>query len=355
LTAVMQDSIRVKRIAFFCGIACLYYIVFWLVPQIPDAVLHVLQDGTGALVVDSAHLLGLSASYNPADHYYEVAGFQMRLLSDCVPVHYHLILSAAILLMPGQPWKRKGVALLFCNAALTFFNILRLVLLGMIGYAYPQVFDFAHDYFAQFFFTILTIFLCFAWLDSPKKHSPRIGFVIYSLAFSALFAVSLNAIKSQYQYFMAWTADKLLVLSNTDYTWSNKWWILSNNQFSNVRLDGPKFEFVLPQLFSVNLWNDMMGLCLFWGMALGSFYWFKRKGHNPSDKTFVTSFLTGTLLLMFLHLSVIVTLGWTLRIDPTMHLAWSFLSFVTGASILLPLACWWFLWHKQQTHFQLSI
>ena len=66
-----------------------------------------------------------------------------------------------------------------------------------------------------------------------------------------------------------------------------------------------------------------------------------------SNRIILSGVLAGTLLLIGLHITIVVVLGWILRLDPTMNLGWSYLSFVAGLCVLMPLACWWLLWHKQ--------
>lgn len=344
----MIQRLPSKSLLAVCGAALLFLTVLWLVPHTPEPVYRFMQDGTGFLVVNTAHLLGLPAYYDPSNFYFAVAGFTMQLLEECVALHYHAILILAILLTPGQPWRRKFAALLFCNAALVFFNVMRLILLGIVGAEYPEQFYLVHDFIWQVAFAILTVFLCLAWIRSPsRKSNSRYSVLFYSLVFSGAFALAFNAVKISYLSGLAWAADKILLLSNYETAWSSRWWIAMHNSFVVVRLDGEKIFYALSKReYSVNLWPDMLGLVLFWGFCAGGLFWLWRRKEAFSMVRLSLGVCVGSLLLAFVHVSTIVVLGWILRADPEMVLGSNFLWQMRGVSVIFPVFCWWLVWKK---------
>lgn len=337
-----------KSLLGVCGAAVLFLVVLWLVPHIPEPVYRFMQDSTGFLVVKLAALLGLPASYDPSNHHFSVAGFSMQLVEECVALHYHAILTLAILLTPGQKWRRKGVALLCCNATLVFFNVLRLIFLGVVGTAYPIWFDLVHDYLWQVVFALLTVFLCVAWLESPARQArSRYRVLCYSLVFSGLFVLAFNLVKISYLRGVVWLADKVVLLSNFNQAWSARWWLAKQNNFVMVRLKGEKVLYALPdQEYSVDLWPDMLGLVLFWGFFAGGLYWLWRRRSTFALVQIGLGLSVGTLLLVLVHVGTVVALGWLLLSDPQMELGENFLWMVRGLSVLLPISCWWLVWQR---------
>lgn len=314
-----------------------------------------MQQGTGKLVVFASHLLGLSAHYNPDTQLFNVAGFDMRLLEECVALHYHAILTLAIILTPGQLVRRKLAALVCCNAALVFFNILRLILLGVIGNAYPDLFYAVHDYVWQVAFAILTFFLCVAWLKTRRdKRKTRFGFLVASFGFSAVFALIMNAFKLSYLAGLVWLGDKFLLLTRFGEDWSLRWWAITKKSFVMVRLQGEKVFYLTPaQPFTVSLWQDMLDLALFWGFCAGALLWLWRSNAALSLKKITLGMILGTTVLAGVHLATVVILGWLLLADPNMDLGANFLWFIRGISVLLPVALWYLL-HRFQNRDRLN-
>ena len=352
----MLGNQSVKSLLAVCGAATLFLVVLWLVPHTPVPVYRYLQDGTGFLVVNFAHFLGLSAHYDSSNHYFAVAGFNMRLVEECVALHYHAILTLAVVLTPGQRWRRKMTALILFNAALVFFNVLRLVFIGVVGHEFPTMFELVHDYLWQVAFAILTVFLCMAWIQSPTKQTTsRYSVLLYSLAFSGVFAFAFNNMKITYLTVMVWLADKVILLTNFSQDWGARWWLATQNNFVMVRVNGEKVLYSLPnRYYSVNLWQEMFGLVLFWGFCAGWLCWLWRHKEPVLIVRFTLGLIVGTLLLACVHLGTVVVLGWMLVADPKMDLGSNFLWLIRGVSVLLPIVCWWLVWKRTRSSSQID-
>lgn len=337
------------KILTLVGAALLFLLVLWLVPHTPAPVVLFLQESTGRAVVALAHLFGLSAHYNASTQLFGVAGFDMLLAPECVALHYFAILWLTILLMPGQTWRRKLAGGLCCTTALAFLNILRLILLGVIGHSFPDHFAMVHDFVWQIVFAVVTFALCFVWTKSTRSRLlAKGGLLIVSLFSAAGFALLLNLARTSCLTGLVWLTDKLLLLLYTDLPYASRWWAISQKSFVMVRLLDEKVHYLLPggREFTVYYWQDILGLALFWGLCVGTL-WQARfgKSRDWSFPRWFAGVCGGTFLLLLAQIGSMVVLG-LLLVSDAEALGKNLLWLMRGVSVLLPVLFWWFVFRS---------
>ena len=91
------------------------------------------------LFSDDASVSGRVVSYG---------GFPVKIIEECTGLYEVIIFSSAVLAYPTS-WKNKGLGLLVGTPLIYFFNILRILVLIIVGNFYHRSFEFMHLYFWQ--------------------------------------------------------------------------------------------------------------------------------------------------------------------------------------------------------------
>lgn len=88
--------------------------------------------------------------------------FSYTIIYHCSAVFAMMIYGAAIFAYPAQLWQ-KFLGILIGFPLLSLVNTTRLVVLGVIGVHFPEMFDYFHEYLWQGIFIIFVIILWMAW------------------------------------------------------------------------------------------------------------------------------------------------------------------------------------------------
>lgn len=83
-----------------------------------------------------------------ADRFLTLRGFSVEIIEECTGIFEMLIFLAALLSYPAA-WKSKLWGVLLGLPALYLFNVVRIVVLVVVGVYYRSLFDFMHLYFWQ--------------------------------------------------------------------------------------------------------------------------------------------------------------------------------------------------------------
>lgn len=83
---------------------------------------------------------------------------------ECTAI-YLMILFAALILAYPATWRSRGIGLLFGVPAIFVMNAIRLLIVGVISYFFPSLFEFVHDYVWQVLFVIMVFMLWLIWME----------------------------------------------------------------------------------------------------------------------------------------------------------------------------------------------
>lgn len=89
--------------------------------------------------------------------------FDVRIVDECTGVFEMVIFAAAVLAFPTG-WRKKLFGLLLGLPAIYLFNLLRIILLVVVGSQSYATFEFMHLYFWQVTLIIIIASIWIAWL-----------------------------------------------------------------------------------------------------------------------------------------------------------------------------------------------
>lgn len=152
---------------YFLGL--LYFVAHW---KVTESILAVsLPQIIAEMVGFILNSIGFTVTVTKAT--IQMQGFAYRIIYHCSGLFLMVIYSSAVIAYPATV-KEKTIGLILGNPILFFTNILRLVMLGMVGYKYPQYFDYSHEYLWQGIFIVFVIFLWMIWKEKFVKSEQDI-------------------------------------------------------------------------------------------------------------------------------------------------------------------------------------
>jgi archaeosortase B (VPXXXP-CTERM-specific) len=87
-------------------------------------------------------------------------GFPVKIIVECTGIYEVLIFCSAVLAFPTT-WSKRGQGLLMGIPLLYLFNVVRIMVLILVGKFWPSIFDFMHIYFWQ---ATLILMITSVWL-----------------------------------------------------------------------------------------------------------------------------------------------------------------------------------------------
>jgi archaeosortase B (VPXXXP-CTERM-specific) len=87
-------------------------------------------------------------------------GFPVKIIVECTGIYEVLIFSSAVLAFPTS-WSKRAIGLLMGAPLLYFFNVVRIIVLILVGKFWSSIFDFMHIYFWQ---ATLILMITSVWL-----------------------------------------------------------------------------------------------------------------------------------------------------------------------------------------------
>ncbi|MBN2381941.1 archaeosortase/exosortase family protein [bacterium] len=169
-TFIRQNWVLFKfYLYFFYLMGLLYLLAHWNVTEniLAYHFPHLIAVMVGYLL----ELIGFTVSVSQATIHLQ--GFAYRIIYHCSGLFLLIIYSAAVIAYPATV-KEKTIGLVLGNPLLFLSNIVRLVMLGIIGYKYPQYFNASHEYLWQGIFIVFVIFLWLIWKEKFVKSEKNI-------------------------------------------------------------------------------------------------------------------------------------------------------------------------------------
>jgi exosortase H (IPTLxxWG-CTERM-specific) len=90
----------------------------------------------------------------------QLGGFSVRIIEECTGVFEMIIFVAAVLAFPTT-WQKRAIGLGLGLPLLYLFNVVRILVLVLVGRYWPGIFEFMHVYFWQ---ATLILMITSVWL-----------------------------------------------------------------------------------------------------------------------------------------------------------------------------------------------
>ncbi len=175
------------RFVLICGF------LFALLNWTPDAIIAPVSQHTAIMTGVALRRLGVESTVQGV---YIRAGdnFAVQIIPECTAVFVVTLFVAFITAYPAT-WRNKGIGCLFGIPFLNAVNVLRLVLVIIIGIHFPALFEYVHVYLGQLFMIILVFVACMTWLNMvvhiKTTDSPVMFLVRFLVLSTILFGVWL--------------------------------------------------------------------------------------------------------------------------------------------------------------------
>jgi exosortase H (IPTLxxWG-CTERM-specific) len=96
-------------------------------------------------------------------------GFAVRIIEECTGVFEVIIFVAAVLAFPTT-WAKRAIGLGMGIPLLYFFNVLRILVLMVVGRYKPSIFEFMHIYFWQATLILMITSVWLLWIFKVVRH-----------------------------------------------------------------------------------------------------------------------------------------------------------------------------------------
>jgi len=166
LEKARENKEALKYVALFLVFCVAFYLVYYSLTISGSTIMILLRSIT-------AHILGTIFSLVGADVVVQgeditINGFPMKIIDECTAVFSSIVYCSCVLAYPTT-LKNKGIGIAFGVPSLYAINILRLVVLALVGISAPNMFEFVHVYLWQASFIIFVVVIFLLWLKLLEK------------------------------------------------------------------------------------------------------------------------------------------------------------------------------------------
>ncbi len=119
------------------------------------------------LISDSVALVGKVVTYD---------GFPVKIIEECTGIYEVLIFMAAVLAFPTT-MVNKAIGFGMGIPLLYFFNVVRIMVLILVGRHLPEYFDFMHLYFWQATLILMITSVWLLWITKVVKRGESVSTV----------------------------------------------------------------------------------------------------------------------------------------------------------------------------------
>ena len=96
-------------------------------------------------------------------------GFAVRIIEECTGIFEVIIFAAAVLAFPTT-WLKKLIGLVLGVPILYAFNVVRILVLLVVGRYQPSIFEFMHLYFWQATLILMITSVWLLWIFKVVRH-----------------------------------------------------------------------------------------------------------------------------------------------------------------------------------------
>ncbi len=161
---VRENIEALKYVALFLAFCVAFYLVYYFFTL--RGSLSLLKNLTALILGAIISLGGADVEVNGAA--VSINGFSMEILDECTAVFSAIVYCSCVLAYPTG-LKNKGIGIAFGVPSLYAINILRLIVLALVGTSYPGMFEFVHVYLWQASFIIFVVVIFLLWLKLLEK------------------------------------------------------------------------------------------------------------------------------------------------------------------------------------------
>ena len=163
-TGARENKEALKYVALFIALCFAFYLVYYSLTL--RGSLSVLKNVTASILGALFSVGGANVILNGAT--LSINGFGLEIIDECTAVFSAIVYCSCVLAYPTT-LKNKGLGIAFGVPALYAINILRLVVLALVGVYHPNMFEFVHVYLWQASFIIFVVVLFLVWLKLLEK------------------------------------------------------------------------------------------------------------------------------------------------------------------------------------------
>ena len=135
-------------------------------------VITTLTRWTARVEYEALRLLGFDASLEGNLVY--LGSFAVRIIEECTGIFEVIIFVAAVLAFPTTLAK-KAIGLAMGIPLLYFFNVVRILVLLLVGRYEPSIFEFMHLYFWQATLILMITSVWLLWIFKVVRHEAEVA------------------------------------------------------------------------------------------------------------------------------------------------------------------------------------
>ena len=155
---IEQNRDVIRFILLFIGFCTVFYLLFY---RFMDY-FSFLEDITASVLGFLLSLSGMDVTVNGNN--VTLDGLGLRIIDECTAIFGAIVYLSCILAYPTNPGK-KVIGIAFGFPALYAINMVRLVVLAVVGVSTPEAFEYVHTYLWQTIFIVFVIIIWLIWLD----------------------------------------------------------------------------------------------------------------------------------------------------------------------------------------------
>lgn len=318
-----------KFFLIFFGTVFAFYLAFELTL---DSDASSIIDLTGILVVVFTKPFGIPAVYE--DTFITVSGFTMHIDTECAALHYISIFIAAVSASPSNNISYKIKGILAGTVIITFINIVRIAVLGLVGANFPAIFDFIHIYLWQGAFAIAVFIVWLSWARGASADNSFMRFCSVAIVASGFAIFGLWLVMESYLNVLAGISEGLFhafSISNSFSIGSTKDMITFEFNHSGVVVNFP-------------IWVDVFDSSIFFALMIAS-----AKANDIAR--LAIKLMYGVGILSLVHLIFVIVIGYLVfqKVGIDSELMDNALFMIRIFSITIPIVLWALMSPKKWT------
>ncbi|MBA7557134.1 hypothetical protein ES705_49868 [subsurface metagenome] len=162
-----ENKEAIKYVVLFISFCFVFYLIYYLDLTVRGSMVMVQLRNVTALILGSIFsLTGAEVVVNGA--MVSINGFGLEIIDECTAVFSSIVYCSCVLAYPTT-LKNKGLGIAFGVPSLYAINVLRLIVLALVGISYPGMFEFVHVYLWQASFIIFVVVIFLVWLRMVVK------------------------------------------------------------------------------------------------------------------------------------------------------------------------------------------
>jgi len=123
--------------------------------------------------IDGFILAIFSSSAHASGKLLTFGNFPVKIIEECTGIYEILIFLAAVMAFPTS-LKKKGIGLAFGIPLMYLFNLVRILVLVIVGRYHYEVFDFMHLYFWQVTLILMITSVWVLWILKVVKREEKV-------------------------------------------------------------------------------------------------------------------------------------------------------------------------------------